>query len=117
MTYSDEFLDAVEVHAGHADMFGEGHPITRRALEVVMDLAPREIREAMHAKATELGLIPPAAGFLEDGTQVYRLEDIAKRMGLSEEDAQRSVARFMQEREAAGLPSGLIDPSRVHLKQ
>ena len=113
MTYSNEFLDAAEMLAAHSDKFGKKHPLTRQAMDRVMALAPPKLQEAMRAKAAELGLIPPAGGYLDDGTQVYRLQDVARQMGMSEAEAQRSIARFMQEREAAGLPSGSIDPAHV----
>jgi hypothetical protein len=71
----------------------------------------------MRDKAIEMGLIPPASGYLEDGTPAYRLEDVATRLGLSESEAQASLAQFMAERAAAGLDTMLINPALVHRTQ
>jgi hypothetical protein len=82
----------------------------------VFDLAPPELQAQMTAKARELGLMPDADGYLADGTPVY-LEDVAKQLGLSEAEAQVSVAQFMTEREALGLETGAIDPALIHRVQ
>jgi hypothetical protein len=62
MNWTDEYLDAIELHVALVEVFGEDHPITRRALEMVMDLAPPQLHKSMRAEATKLGLLPIAAG-------------------------------------------------------
>lgn len=117
MTTTPEFLNAAEAYKRAAEQYGVSHPATRLALDRVMLLAPDDLQEAMHAKARELGLIPEAGGYLEDGTPVYRLEDVARQMGMCETEAKTTVARFMQERRSAGLSAEWIDPAQVHCKQ
>lgn len=117
MKYSDEFLAAVEDHAKAVELLGPEHPATDLAFEKVMALLPPDLQEAMHEKAIEMGLLPPASGYLEDGTAVYRLEDMAISLGVSIEEAREVISRFDDERAMAGLSSGLINPERVYFKQ
>jgi hypothetical protein len=104
MNWTDEYLDAIEVHAAHVDAFGEDHPMTLRALEMVMDLTPPQLQESMRAEATKLGLLPPVGGYLADGSAVYSLEDIARNLGMSYEGAQRSVARSCKSAKLPDFP-------------
>jgi hypothetical protein len=117
MRYSDAFLHAIEAHAQIAERLGGDHPKAHLAMEKVMALAPKHVQDAMLKKGRDLGLIPPAGGYLADGTAVYRLEDVAAQMGLSIEEARVFLTRFDDERAAAGLCSGLINPDRVFTKQ
>jgi hypothetical protein len=93
------------------------HPQAQAALGRVFDLAPPELQAQMTARARELGLMPDAGGYLADGTPDYRLEDVAKQLGLSEAEALVSVAQFMAQREALGLETGAIDPALIHRVQ
>jgi hypothetical protein len=117
MNPSPEFLQALDDFDRLANTAGAGHPQAQAALMRVFDLAPPELKAQMTAKARELALIPAAGGYLGDGTPVYRLEDVARHMGLTEAEAQASIAEFMAEREAAGLDAGAIDPALIHRVQ
>ncbi len=117
MKPSRECIAALERFDYLAETLGRDHAESRQALELVMALAPIELQAMMHAKALELGLTPPASGYLADATPVYRLKDVAARLGLSEADASESLKMVKSERAAAGLDNGTIDPESFHWKQ
>jgi hypothetical protein len=117
MNYSHAFLDAIEDHAEIADRLGEEHPQTHLAMERVISLAPKHVQDAMLQMGAKMGLIPQAGAYLADGTPVYRLEDVAEKMGLSMDAARAFITRFDDERAAAGLSSGLVNPDQVFTKQ
>lgn len=112
-----EFNMAVDRLMAMRATLGEDHPLTQRALTLVMELAPTELKTLMTAKARELGLMPEAHGYLEDGSPVYRLETIATQLGMSEAEAQIAVQAFMADRAALGLDTTPIDPAQVHIRQ
>lgn len=114
MNLSPQFMAALHLHDSLSQTHGDQHPQAQAALMRVLDLAPPELQAQMVAKARELALIPDAGGYLADGTPVYRLEDVAKQLGLTEAEAQASIAQFMAEREAMGLETGAIDPALIH---
>jgi len=116
-TTTPEFNMAVDRLMAMRATLGTDHPLTQRALTLVMELAPPELQTVMADKAREMGLMPEAHGYLDDGSPVYRLEAIAEKLGMSEDDAQASVQAFMVDRAALGLDTTPIDPAQVHIRQ
>lgn len=112
-----EFDMAVDRLMSLRATLGEDHPLTRRAFTLVTELAPPALKSLMADKARELGLMPSAHGYLDDGSPVYRLESIAEKMGLTEEEARASVRAFMADRAALGLDTAPIDPALIHVTQ
>jgi hypothetical protein len=55
MNWTDAYLDAIEVHAGHEDFYGKEHHATRLALAKVLALAPPSEQAAIAEKLTGLG--------------------------------------------------------------
>ena len=54
----------------------------------VMQYLPQEMQDMMHNKAVEMGLIPEKAdGYLDDGTPVYNIEQLAERLGMDVDEA------------------------------
>lgn len=117
MNPSPQFMHALELYDRLAQTHGDHDPQAQSALMRVFELAPPELQEQMAAKARELALIPDADGYLADGTPVYRLEGVAKQLGMTEVEAQASISQFMAEREALGLETGAIDPALIHRVQ
>ena len=117
MNPSPQFMETLHLYDRLAQTHGDQHPQAQAALMRLFDLAPPELQAQMAAKARELGLIPDAGGYLADGTPVYRLEDVAKQLGLSESEAQASITQFMAERESMGLQTRAIDPTLIHRVQ
>ena len=117
--YAPEFLAAIDRHQHLVETLGVDHPDANRELLAVMELAPEPVKAMMRAKARELDLIPEAHGYLDDGTPMFRLEDVPEKFGLSLEEAEESIHEFMSVRESMGLPIDgvLADPSLMHRKQ
>lgn len=64
-------------------------------------------------------ILPEPGGYLDDGTAMFRLEDVAAKMGLSPAEAERSIKAFLADREARGQSNAdiLTDPAMLHRKQ
>lgn len=117
MSNTPEFMAALDMHHAMQISMGEDHPLTQRAFALVMELAPAELKTQMANMAREMGLLPDADGYLEDGSPVYRLESIATKLGMTEDEAQTSVQAFMADRAALGLDATPIDPDLIHTRQ
>jgi hypothetical protein len=117
--YAPEFLAAIDKRRELADALGEEHPDTMRAMMLAMELAPPHIHAMMGEKARELDLMPEADGYLDDGSPMYRLDDIAERLGVPLEEAAEAMHTMLAEREALGLSNdGIVkDAARIHRRQ
>lgn len=116
---TEAFMKAVERHLALVETLGEGHPETKKAMVLAMELAPDEIQQQITAKAKELDLLPEACGYLEDGTAMYRLNDIAEKTGMSIEEAEAALKALVSEREALGLANDvmLVGDKRIYPRQ
>ena len=119
MNLTPEFLAAIKHHRLLVETLGMDHPDTMRAMILAMELAPDELADEMTDMAQEMGLIPEAGGYLEDGSPMYRLEDIAERHGVSLAEAEETLHKMLAHREALGLSNaGIVtDAARIHSKQ
>jgi|GEM_PF-458634 len=120
MKPTPEFIEAANRHLQLVETLGMDHPDTMQAMMLAMELAPEELKNKMADKTQEMGLIPEISGYLEDGTPMVRLEDIAERLGLSPEQAEEAMHKMLANREALGLSNdGLVvtDASVIHRKQ
>jgi hypothetical protein len=107
---SPELVAALESYQKLRDQGLEWTAPGLAAWQKVIDLAPPALLEAMHAVAVGMGILPDKPdGYSTDDQPVYRLEDIARRLGLSEEEAKASIASFLEAEEE----SPLIDPASV----
>jgi hypothetical protein len=86
---------------------------------LAIELAPKELIDEFCDMAREMGLMPEADGYLDDGSPMYRLDDIAERLGVSPAEAEEAMHRMLTEREALGLPNtGVVtDSTLIHRKQ
>ena len=117
--YAPAFTDAVDRHLRLVDTLGMDHPDTMRAMMLAMELAPDELKDEMADMAREMGLMPEADGYLDDGSPMYRLEDVAKRLGVSLAEAEEAMHKMLAEREALGLSNaGIVtDSALIHRVQ
>jgi hypothetical protein len=117
--YKSELLEVVERHFRLVETLGMDHPDTLRAMMLAMEMAPKQLKDEFDVMAQAMGLMPEADGYLEDGTPVYRLEDVAERLGLSPAEAEEAMHKMLAEREALGLSNaGIVpDPELIHWKQ
>jgi hypothetical protein len=115
--YAPEFLAAIDRRRELADALGEEHPDTMRAMMLAMELAPPHIHAMMGEKVSDL--MPDADGYLDDGTPMFRLEDVAEQLGVSLEEAEEAMRKMLAEREALGLSNdGIVkDAALIHRRQ
>jgi hypothetical protein len=109
MSYNEsKFRAAVDRHLALVERLGQDHKDTIKAMQVALELAPPEIQDQLTAKVKELELIPKTPYGLVDGEPVYRLEDIAKCLDITMEEAKAAVEEMLAEREALGLSNEVI---------
>jgi hypothetical protein len=118
-TYAPEFMAAVSNHLRLVETLGMDHQDTLRAQMLSLERAPPHIRNEISAMAHEMGLMPEADGYLEDGSPMFRLEDIAERLGVSPTEAEEAMHKMFAEREALGLSNACVvtDAALIHRKQ
>ena len=114
-----EFKAALKRYEHLAKTLGDDHDITTQAFTDCFYLAPPEYVEEAHRIAGEMNLLPEATGYLDDGSPLYSLADIAKHNGITFERAERDMHNMMAARKAAGLPiDGIVtDSNLIHRKQ
>ena len=108
-----EFFKAFDHYKAMVRQYGDDHPITEQALILTMHYTPEHIKAEMHQKAKELDLLPPPSGYSDNGEPMYRLEDIAKHLGITFEEAEQRLLQMMNNRQKVGLPNDgvLINPN------
>jgi hypothetical protein len=96
------------------DALGKNHPDTITATAHALSLAPQELHDLMMAKMRELNLVPKPIGYTADGQALYRLEDIAAKLGISNDEAQSKFQKLMGNSDEEDLPAMTIDPILIH---
>lgn len=114
--YAPDFLEVIDQYQELVETLGIDHPETNKILMLVIDLAPEPIKVQMRRKASELGLLPRAAGYLDDGTPVFGIEDVAVHLGATSEEVQVALEHMLADRAADGLPNAamLADPASIN---
>lgn len=112
-----EFNEAMSTSIRLAQTLGTDHPEAIAALMLAISLAPETMIEELGGMLQEDGLMPTACGYLEDGTPIFSMREIAKKLGVPQDEAQDSALRFLATCTEHGLPSRLIDPELVHMLQ
>lgn len=98
-----EFFKAFDHYKNMVEQYGDDHPITEQALLLTLHYTPEHIKAEMDAKAKELNLLPPPSGYTDDGEPMFSLEDIAKHLGISFEEAEHKLLSLMDNRQQVGL--------------
>ena len=113
-----EFKAALARYEHLAKTLGDDHDITTQAFTDCFYLAPPEYVEEAHRIAGEMNLLPETTGYLDDGSPMYSLADVAKHNGITFEQAEQTMHNMLAARAAAGLPDmPLIDDSLIHRRQ
>lgn len=113
-----EFLKAYDHYQAMVKQYGDDHPITQQAFTLVLHHTPEHIKEEMDAKAKELNLLPPVSGYTDDGQPMYRVEDIAKHLGMSVEEVEQQLLQVMENRQKVGLSNDAIFmDSNIHINR
>ena len=110
---SPEFDKAVAKCLHLDETLGKGHPETIAATAHALSLASQDFHDFMTAKMRELDLVPEAFGYTADGQAVFRIEDIAAKLGMSLEEAQDAMQAF----DEMDLSAMVIDPATIHRVQ
>jgi hypothetical protein len=118
MNPTPEFMEAIKRHQRLVDTLGMNHPDTMRAMMLAMELAPKELIDEFGEMVREMGLMPEADGYLDDGLPMFRLDDIADRLGVSPADAEEAMQKMLSERESLGLSNAgiLKDAALIYRK-
>lgn len=113
------FSEAMHKHMALAEQYGEDSPQAKRSFMVAIQLAPDWFKDDMAKIGDDMGLLPQASGYLDNGEPVFSLADISAQYGISIEEATQSLAEMMAVREELGLSNEgkIVDPSIVHRKQ
>lgn len=111
------FLAAVDECLRLVETLGAEHPETKRAIAIGIGLAPPPLIDEMHAMADSLGLIPKACGYLADNQPMFRLDDIAAKLGITQEEAAATLHDLQAEREARGLSNAGVVTDLEHIHQ
>ncbi len=113
-----EFFKAFDHYQAMVKQYGNDHPITQQAFMLTLHYTPEHIKAEMDAKAKELNLLPPVSGYTDDGEPMYRLEDIAKHLDMSVEDAEQHLLQMMDNRREIGLSNdGIVKNSNIHINR
>lgn len=113
-----EFFKAFDHYKNMVKQYGNDHPITEQAFILTLHYTPEHIKAEMHEKAKELNLLPSVSGYTDDGQPMYRLEDIAKHLDMSVEDAEQHLLQMMDNRQQVGLSNdGILINSNIHINR
>ena len=113
-----EFFKAFDHYKNMVKQYGNDHPITEQAFILTLHYTPEHIKAEMHEQAKELNLLPSVSGYTDDGQPMYRLEDIAKHLDMSVEDAEQHLLQMMDNRQQVGLSNdGILINSNIHIKR
>ena len=113
-----EFFKAFDHYKNMVKQYGNDHPITEQAFMLTLHYMPEHIKAEMHEKAKELKLLPSVSGYTDDGQPMYRLEDIAKHLDMSIEDAEQHLLQMMDNRNEVGLSNdGILINSNIHINR
>ena len=113
-----EFFKAFDHYKNMVNQYGNDHPITEQAFMLTLHYTPEHIKAEMHEKAKELNLLPSVSGYTDDGQPMYRLDDIAKHLDMSVEDAEQHLLQMMDNRQQVGLSNdGILINSNIHINR
>ena len=114
-----QFKDAMDRHEHLVSTLGIDHPITKQVFMLVMEHATKKFLDVAHQVAVDMDLMPEACGYLDDGTAMYCLADIAAKHGRTIQQAEQDLHDMLAARADAGLSnSGVVtDQKLIHQKQ
>ncbi|MDD5175772.1 MAG: hypothetical protein PHQ05_05045 [Sterolibacterium sp.] len=90
-TPSPEFAHAAMEYGIYVDAGLTHLPTARAAMARMLEYAPPSLQRRLHVKAQSLGLIPAPTGYLDDGTAVYALDNLAAHLGMSPDEVKASL--------------------------
>lgn len=88
-------------------LFGDDSDQCRIAMAKALQYLPKALKESLHAKAIELGLMPPTSGYTADDEPVFTVEAIATHFGMNPEQVMQEAGEFVM----------TVDASTIHRTQ
>ena len=116
-TFPPAFTAAMQHYQLVARLHGDESEKARNAFTSAMLKAPEWFRDEANQMARDMGLLPPASGYLDNGEPIYTLSDVAEHLGVSIEHAMQQVKSIEAIHEAQGLPFSSIDPALINRRQ
>jgi hypothetical protein len=116
---SPEFSAAMHQYIDACERYGAESETAKDIFLHAMLIAPTAFKEDAQQMADEMGLMPEADAYLEDGTPMISLNALAKHLGQSPEEADEAVQKYMAKRAELGLPQESITtgPAKVFRRQ
>lgn len=103
-TFPPVFTNAMRQYECIAAAHGEDSEQARDAFLQAMLKAPSWLQDEANAIAEKIGLLPEQpSGYSDEGEPLYTLEDLAKTLGISYEEAEAQLHKLIAQREVAGL--------------
>lgn len=118
-TFTPEFAALMEQYAATSAGLGRDHPHAERLCLLVMTTAPDWFQAEMHQMARDMGLVPNACGYSDDGTAHYALNDLAEKLGITLDEAEQHMREIESAAKAAGVAVHFrsCDPGKLHRVQ
>ena len=116
-TFPPAFTFAMRQYERIAKIHGEKSEQARDAFTAAMMKAPQWFQDEANAIAEKMGMIPEKpSGYSDKGEALYTLSDLANKLEISFEEAEKQMQRLMQQREKAGLSNECFihDRSNFH---
>jgi hypothetical protein len=117
-TFPPEFTAEMNHYKLIARLHGDESDKARIAFTKAMLKAPQWFAEEAHEMAKEMGLIPAPSGYLDDGSPVFSLNDLAKNLDIPIEQAEKSMFEMIATKKELGIESVVISQSTtIHRRQ
>lgn len=103
-TFPPAFTQAMQRYQRIEAQHGEDSEQARYAFTQAMLKAPDWFQDEANVIAEKMGLMPAQpSGYSDEGEPLYTLEDLAKTLGISYEEAEAQMHKLIDQRNAAGL--------------
>ena len=113
--FTPEFSDLMRQYRDTAAGLGHDHPIARRLWLIVLTAAPDWFLVEAHQTGRDMGLLPEPAGCDDTGQPFYALDDIAAKLGVSEEGLRSQLAELQADAAEVGLKTAMTgDAGNLH---
>jgi hypothetical protein len=116
---SPEFCDVMHKHIDACKKYGASSEQAKELLTHALLIAPPAFLEDLEKMVNEMNLIPEPSGYLEDGTPMVSLEDLARHLNIPPEKAVASMEKLLAKRAELGMQTdGLVVQSdQIHRRQ
>lgn len=116
---SPDFFLLMEHYRHMIAVFGEDSDQAIYAFKKVLDVSPDWLKQEAFEATYGKNVLPQSSGYADDGTPLYSLEEVSRRLGMTQEQSKKKIDEFFAYRRSKGLPvDGFIfDSSQINRKQ